>query len=153
MLHLFKSFRKRMAPELDAMFNLYLAQLAEASDQQIADALDVAKAIKDGTISDSGQDSYAYLFERPADVDENAAFRALRLWRHQMMSEGGTEEGLAKIAGLMIWYLSLAACHFPEFAGRADKLWEELSRGFSACKTFDPEKDALAGAGSGQASA
>lgn len=145
MLHLFKPFRKRMAPELEAMFDLFLAQLGEASDQQVADALDVARAIKDGTISDSGRETYAYLFERPADVGEKAAFRALRLWRHQMVSESRTEEGHAKIAGLMIWYLSLAACHFPEFAGRADKLWQELSRGFADCKTFDPAKDALAG--------
>ena len=130
-----------MQPELSAMFDQYLASLADFSDADVGGVLDVAKAIKTGVIEASGNPDYAMLFERPRALAENFAFRNLRLWRHQMLSEGGTVEGQAKIGGLMVWYLSLAAAHFPEFAPRAAALWRDLHRGAEHCAAFDPAAD------------
>ncbi len=148
MLKLFLPFRRRVRPELAGMFDTYLASLRDFEDQDIGGVLDLAREIKDATIADSGNPDYALLFERPSTLSENFAFRILRLWRHQMMAERGTLEGRAKIGALMIWYLTLAAAHFPEFWPQAQAIWRELERGYDACKFFDPAADAIIGLGS-----
>lgn len=127
------------------MYRNYQENLEDFTDAQVADVLDVAAAIKRATIEQSRRPGYAGYFGQPLDAPRREAFRVLRLWRHQMISEAGSEEGHAKIAGLMVWYLSLAAGQFPHFQARATSLWQELARGFGACRNFDPAIDVPAG--------
>ena len=145
MFGLFKPQRQRLKEEGERMFNNYLPALEGMAPDEIGFVLDFAVRIKHSTsLYGTGREELL-LFEDPVMLSEKYAFETLRLWKQTMKAEAGSTQGMAKIAALSIWYLSVLSVHISELRIRGRDLWGQLERGFDYCQEFDPENDIVKG--------
>lgn len=141
MFSLFKSDRTRWKEKASRVFDSYIPSLQGMAADEIAAVLDVAAKIRDSSLmTEDESDTYRLAFDDPVMVPECDAWKYLEHWQRTMVAWSGSQEGLAKVGALSVWWLSLAAGTFPELRLRGREMWEELERGFELCGYFQPDR-------------
>jgi len=143
----FKSKRNKIRENAARAFENNIQVLKEMDDEIIGEVLDMAAKIKSSSLLVASDDPYAEaLYHDPVTVPEKISIQQLEIFERVMI--GWTREGakgLDKVAGLSVWYLSIAACTFSDQMISGRSLWKELSRGFPYVQRFDPEEDLVVG--------
>ena len=139
MFGLLKSKKEKMKDKVENAFNTMLISIEGLAADEIGYILDQAIRVKDASVLlESEGSSNILAYEDPLCLDEDTSMVYLEHWIKIMDNWGAMPEYQQKISGLMIWWLSLAACTFPDKRIRGRKLWLLLVAGFNHCSSSEP---------------
>jgi hypothetical protein len=141
MFGLFRSKKVRLKKQAEKTFDTYIMILQGMSPTEIAYVLEGAARLKwDGPEADP------QIYRDPLiSMSEGLAIEFLVRLNESMNKLRGSLQGEASVGQIMVWWLSIAATHFPEFRVKGRAMWKELHRGFPHCMRFDPEIDTVVG--------
>jgi hypothetical protein len=134
MFGLFKSNKEKMKDKVESAFNRMLTSIDGFTTAEIGYILDLAIRVKDASILlEPNGSSNILAYEDPLHLGEDASMEYLEHWIKIMENWETMPEHQQKISGLMIWWLSLASCTFPDQRANGRKLWLYLIASFNNC--------------------
>lgn len=132
----------RAKTQAEKCFASFLPIYTEASPEDIAEVLDAAKDLK--SMGRSPIEKIYYENPQNLSIDnyyEIAESHDRERKQSQHLVGYNSPHNQKYVAALWIWDLSLMACHITEVKHKGIIMWQELSKGFAHCNSFDPEED------------
>ncbi len=162
MFGLFTSSRKKALKRASVFFQNQFSDLCKWDDEKIGLVLDAAAKVKLHSLSMDNSKLAEGIYTNPSSVSEGDCLAQLAIYDEKMsmwtqeaiakarqieavsfLQSQAREEMHIKRAGLSVWYFSLVAGCFSEFKQNGVILWNQLKRGYSHSKFFDPNKDTI----------